>query len=530
MAASKIQSAHVAVKAIPNGANVTITGFVGVCCPEYILNALRKRFDDTGEPRELGLIWGISSGDKKGRGYDVLAVEGLVSSMVYAWTATAPKLADLARKNKVKAWNLPLGMIAHMIRAAAGGKPGIVSKIGLGTFVDPRLKGGRLNHKTTSNIVEVFSRPDGEEYLWYNAPKIDVAILRATRADSVGNISFSKEPLVLSMLDQAIATKNNGGIVIVQVEEIVECKTLTPREVHIPGLLVDYVVVAEDPATHTIAFNFQSKYDPSLTGNARAPAGAVVPMKKLTKKILAHRAMLEINQNGMVLNLGVGTPEFVSTVMRTHGGPKSQYISARPTVEAGLVGGTPLGGLLFGVGLNPDSIIPTATMMDFYQGGGLDIAGLGMGECGPTGNVNVTNFGGRMPGCGGFIDISQSAKKVIFMSTFTAGGLKIAWKDGQLQILREGKVKKFVKKVNEVSFASTTARASGQTVIYVTERAVFELVDNAIELVEIAPGIDLQRQVLDLMEFKPLLRQPIGVMKPEIFDIHPMPFFTSAKL
>lgn len=436
----------------------------------------------------------------------------------------------MVKSNKVKGWNLPLGMIAHMIRASAAKKPGICSKIGLGTFVDPRLKGGRLNKCTQSDIVEVMKRPDGEEYLWYNSPKIDVAILRGTRADVNGNVSHSKEPLLLSMLDQAIAAKNNGGIVIVQVEEIVDAGSMSPREVHIPGILVDYVVVAKDRQTHSIAFDFQEKYEPTLTGNARAPAGAVIPLKKLAKKIIAHRTMLEIDRDEMILNLGVGTPETVSTVMLTHGGPKSQYISAHPTVEAGLVGGTPLGGLLFGAGLNPDTIIPTATMMDFYQGGGLDLTGLGMGECGPTGNVNVTNFGGRMPGCGGFIDISQSAKKVIFMSTFTAGGLQIAWKDGKLHIVKEGRLIKFVKKVNEISFASKTALAFGQTVIYVTERAVFELADGAIELVEIAPGIDLQTQVLALMEFKPKIREPLRLMKPEIFELQPKPFFRKSKL
>lgn len=519
--ASKICSAEEAVALIPDGVWLTIAGFVGTSLPELLLRAVRERFDATGAPANLGLIYAASVGNSKGRGFDLLAAEGLVDRLIYGWTGSAPGFLKLVRENKVQAWNLPLGVVSHMIRDVAAGRAGPVTKVGLGTFVDPREKGGRLNARTTRDVVRLVQL-GGRDLLWYQVPdKISVALLRGTTADLDGNVSFEREALYLDQLNQAMAAHNSGGLVIVQVERIVDRGTLHPRAVHLPGALVDRVVLAP-PDLHWQTLR-EPGYDGSLSGEIRTPLHSITPLPMDERRIIAHRAMLEIDRPNCVVNLGVGMPEGVAVMVATHSHQNPHTKSVTLSTEAGAFGGIPGGAQRFGTSHNAASHVPTASMIDFYNGGGVDIACLGLAEADPAGNVNVSNFGaGRMPGCGGFIDISQNAKTVLFVGTFTSGGLKVAVDGGALRIRQEGRLQKFRAAVHEKTFAG--ASANGRRVLYITERAVFGLAaqpgrgSTSVELLEVAPGIDIERDILPHMGFVPLIRGTVKQMPAQIFQ------------
>eukprot|EP00241_Pyramimonas_parkeae_P001229 CAMPEP_0114259574 /NCGR_PEP_ID=MMETSP0058-20121206/19968_1 /TAXON_ID=36894 /ORGANISM="Pyramimonas parkeae, CCMP726" /LENGTH=568 /DNA_ID=CAMNT_0001374635 /DNA_START=153 /DNA_END=1859 /DNA_ORIENTATION=- len=510
---SKVITADQAAALVPDGTTITVGGFVGCGGAETLLNAIRRRHDATSRPRNLSLVFGISVGDKLGRGTDALAKEGLVSSLTYAWIGTAPGLLKLVNNNKVTAWNLPFGAMSHLFRDIAANKPGPITKIGLGTFVDPREKGGKVNSATVENRVELVHM-NGEEYCWYKAFPIHVALLRGTTADAQGNVSMEHEALYFDVLNQAMAAKNCGGLVIVQVERIAQ--SLPARLVHIPGVMVDHIVVSP-PETHLQSFA-SAQYDPSLSGELRQPSSAIVPMKPGEKRIMAHRAMFELAEPNMLVNLGVGTPEGVSIMAMTHSHQNRLASSAILSTEAGSLGGTPGGGLLFGAAFNPTATLPSSTILDFYQGGAIGLACLGMAEVDCFGNVNVSNFGaGRMPGCGGFVDISQSAQKVIFMGTLTSGGLRTSVKNGKLVIEQEGKHRKFVNSVNEKTFAASSA--GSRPVLYITERCVFRLTSQGLVLIEVAPGIEVEN-VLENMDFKPLIpTEGPGAMDRRIFEM-----------
>ncbi|EFN53785.1 hypothetical protein CHLNCDRAFT_36346 [Chlorella variabilis] len=521
--ASKVVSAEEAAALIPDGVWLTPAGFVGTSCPEALLNAVRRQYEATGHPRGLGLIYAASAGNSKGRGLDQLAVEGLVDRLIYGWTGTAPGFLKLVRENKVQAYNLPLGVVSHMIRDVAAKRAGPVTHVGLGTFVDPREKGGKLNSVTTRDIVHVLNL-GGRELLWYQAPdRISVALLRGSTADLDGNVSFEHEALFTDQLNQALAAHNGGGLVIVQVHQGGDRGTLHPKDLHLPGAIVDRVVVAP-PELHWQSFR-DPHYDGSLSGEIRTPLHSILPLPLDERRIIAHRAMLEIDQPNCIVNLGVGMPEGVAVMVATHGAAQNPYAaSVTLSTEAGAFGGIPGGGLRFGSSHNPACLVPTASMIDFYNGSGVDVACLGLAEVDPTGSVNVSNFGnGRMPGCGGFIDISQTAKKVLFVGTFTSSGLKVAVEAGRLAIRQEGSLQKFRRAVHEKTFAG--ASANGRTVLYITERAVFRLAQQqpgagasacVLELVEVAPGIDIERDILPHMEFRPLVRS-VRQMPPQIF-------------
>lgn len=513
MQKNKIISAGDAVALIGNNDVIATTGFVQSCIPEALHAALEKRFVDSGQPRDLTLIMCAGAGDSKGLGTGRFHHPGLLKRVIAGNLGRMPKVAEAARNNLIHGYNLPQGIIAKLYRSCAAGHPGLFSKVGLHTYVDPRIDGGKVNEVTTEDIVKLVE-VDGEEWLFYKATPIDVALIRATSADPSGNLSMEKEPLTLDVLAQAMAAHNNGGVVIAQVERVVEQGSLKPKDVKVPGILVDCVVLVESPELHRM--NYGIHYDPALSGEVRVPVEAMPKMPLNERKIIARRAAFELPPNG-VINLGVGAPDGVAAVANEE--KVTPHIVM--TTEAGAVGGVLAAGSSFGSSANAHAIIDQNQMFDFYHGGGLDLTCLGMAECDRAGNVNTSRFGGRLNGCGGFIDISQNSRAVVFAGTFTAGGLKVEVKDGELKILEEGRSKKFVERVEQITFSGTYAAMRSQPVIYVTERCVFQLTLQGLELIEVAPGIDIGRDILPHMDFAPVINTPIA-MNPRIFIDEPM--------
>lgn len=509
---NKIITAEAAPALVHSGNTVTTSGFVGIGVPEALLKALAQRFEETGRPRDLTLIFAAGQGDGGERGLNHLGREGLLARVIGGHWGLIPKVARLALTRKIKGYNLPQGVISHLFRDIAAGRPGALSKVGLGTFVDPRLEGGRVNDISDDEVVRLM-QIDGEEYLYYPAKPIDVALLRGTSADPAGNISMEREALVIDNLAQAMAVKNSGGVVIVQVEQVVERGSLSPREVEIPGALVDAVVVAE-PQDHMQTY--ATPFSHAFSGRYRVPPEAVTQGGLSARKIIARRAAFELPVNGVV-NLGIGMPEGVAAVAEEE--QLLQHLTL--TAEPGVIGGKPASGLDFGAASNTDAIIAQSQQFDFYDGGGLDLAILGMAEVDAAGSVNVSRFGDRLAGAGGFINISQNAKAVVFCGTFTSVALELEVVDQQLEIRREGKVHKFVSALGQVTFSGALAAAAGKSVLYVTERAVFRLTDDGIELIEIAPGVDLKRDLLAQMAFRPRIGE-LQPMDPRIFVDQPM--------
>ena len=482
---------------IKDGATITFGGFIGSAHPEEISLTIEQEFLATGSPNNLTLLYAAGMGDSKEKGLNHLGHEGLVSKVIGGHWGLVPKLQKLALENKIAAYNLPQGVISQLYRDIAAGKPGVITHVGLKTFVDPRLEGGKINDKAkeAGEIVELI-HIRGEEKLFYHTMPIDVAVIRATFADERGNCTMEHEGVTLDALSIAQATKNSGGKVIVQVEKVVQYGTLDARLVKIPGMLVDAIVVAK-PENHMQTFG--TAYNPAYSGEVRVPVDAIAPLPLEARKIVARRAAMELVPNAIV-NLGIGMPEGISAVAAEEG-----LEGMMLTAESGVIGGVPAGGLDFGVTANADCMVDQAYQFDFYDGGGLDVAFLGLAEMDGKGNVNVSKFGPRLPGCGGFINITQNAKKVVFCGTFTAGGLKEAFRDGKLEILQEGRGKKLVNQVEQITFSGEYAGEKGQKVFYITERAVFELTDKGVALIEIAPGIDLQKDILDQMDFVPIM-------------------------
>ena len=510
---NKVISVDEAIALMGDNDVLTTTGFVQSCIPEALLAALEKRFVETGSPRNLTLIMTAGAGDSKGLGTGRLHHEGLLGRVIAANFGRMPKVAQAAQQNKIQAYNLPQGVISQLYRACAAGQPGLFSKVGLHTYVDPRHGGGRVNDVTTDDIVKLVE-VDGEEWLFYKATKIDVAFIRGTSADAAGNISMEKESLTLDNLTQAMAARNNGGIVIAQVERIVESGSIKSKDIKVPGILVDCVVVADPVEMHRM--NYGTMYNSALAGEVRIPVESMAKMALDTKKIMARRAAVELPLNGIV-NLGVGIPEGIAAVANEE--KITPYITL--TTEAGAIGGVLASGASFGSTTNADAIIDQNQQFDFYDGGGLDMTCLGMAECDEHGNVNTSRFGGRLNGCGGFINISQNARRVIFAGTFTTGGLYVVVSNGELMILKEGTTRKFVKAVEQVTFSGQYARKRTQPVYYITERCVFQLTADGMELVEVAPGIDIDNDILPHMGFVPIIKNP-APMDARIFRDDPM--------
>ncbi|CAE7623869.1 ydiF [Symbiodinium microadriaticum] len=517
-ASSKVVSADQAMSTIVDGDCVTLAGFVATMPCDALSAALRKRFDKTKHPRDLEMVFSIIVGDREGKGTDQLTP--LARKATFGWTDVCPAFTNAVLSGKIQGYNLPMGQISHMIRSSANRVPGHLSKVGLGTFADPRNGGGKRNKQTTEDLVKIVEM-GSEEYIFYPAPKITVALLRGSIADEAGNVSFEREPLFLDSLNQAMAAKNNGGLVVVQVQQVVPHGSLDARRVHIPGMLVDMVVVAGGEHAAVTYAPADQTYDATLSGELKPRAAAIEelpwegPRNACQKRVMAHRAMFEVKCERAVLNFGVGSPEFVAAMIETHGQQNPYLKGYMPTVESGVWGGQAQGGFRFGTSVGFEAIMPTSSMMDFYVGGGIDVAFLGVGEVDEQGNVNVSNFAGRVPGVGGFADIAANAKTLVFTTTLTCGNLVTKVEGGKLVIVQEGSIMKFKPTIDEITFPS--ASQGSRRIIFVTERCVMELRQQRLVLTELASGISLDN-VLSNMGFRPEIAECLGTYDPRIFE------------
>ncbi len=504
-----IITANEAARLIPDGATVGIGGAgAGHAVPDRLIQALGECFRQTGSPRHLTTFHPCGIGDNQSRGLNHLAQEGLIRRDIGGFWGNAPGLVQLARAGKIEGYNFPQGVLSHLTRAMASGKPGVLTTTGLHTFVDPRLEGGRVNAQTTEDLVEVI-RVGGQDYLFYKTLSIDVALIRGTAIDKEGNLTMDEEVGSFSMLSLAQAARRKGGIVIAQVKRVEDAHA-RPGQVKVPAVWIDYVVV-EPEQTMT----FLSDYEPALIDRTATYAEEKLELSGF-RKIIARRAALELRP-GAFVNLGYGLPDGVPIVARQEG--IADQLSFM--IEQGAIAGIPTTGLNFGAMYNPIAIVDDGYQFDFFQGGGLDIAFLGFAEIDRFGNVNSSRFGNVMTGCGGFIDISQNTGKVIFCGSFAAKSTGEG-RDGQLHLANRGTIRKFVNDVEQITFNGRYGAKCGQQVLYVTERAVFRLTADGPLLSELAPGADLHQDVLDLMEFQPLIATDLGRMDRRCFTSEPL--------
>lgn len=477
----------------------------GLVEPDLLLKSLGDRFRETGTPAGITVVHTTGIGDRKGAGMDHLSEPGLVTRAVGGNWGMAPRMSKMAMSNEFAAYNFPQGVMAQMCREVAGGRVGVITHVGLGTFCDPRVSGGRLNAKATEDLVQVIEI-DGRELLHYRPVLPDVCFIRATTADADGNLSLEEEAARLEVLAMAQATHNSGGVVIAQVKRLAKAGSLDPRTVVVPGFLVDRVVVhSEQRQLGEVAFN------PAYSGALRGPAEGIPVMPPGPRKLVGRRALMEVRR-GDVVNLGVGIADGVASVAAEEG----CFEDFTLTVEQGLVGGIPAAGVSFGASYNPAAILEQPAQFDFYDGGGLDIAFLGFAQLDRASNVNVSMFNGRLIGTGGFVNITQNARTVVFCGTFNAGGLEVLLEDERLAVVTEGRHMKLVDQVEHVTFNGRRAAEQRQRVLVITERAVFAVTKQGLRLVEVAPGVDVQTQVLNLVPF-PVEANDVGEMDKRIF-------------
>ena len=506
---------------------VGIDAFIGFCLADDILGEIETRFVSEGHPADLSVlnVAGIG-GDGKGRGINHFAHEGLMRRFLCSNLSLANRMYPLIMEDKVPTYMIPQGVLSHMMRALTSGKPGVISQVGMRTFVDPRVDGGKINHAAETidpadayNVELIDIR--GEEFLFYPAVPLDACIIKGSFADEEGNISIEKEAIHIEQYEMAAATRNNGGRVFVQVDARVPKGSIHPQKVAVPANMVDYVIVGspgntgqhfiDDPRIlgaqkgHPVA---------SWSGDVRIPFDDISPMPFSLPKIICRRGLFEM-EKGDFINLGIGISMDVSSVLNEEG--RIDDISS--SIESGVIGGVPAPGIATGAAYNPTAMLKQPDIFDFYDGGGIDFAALGAAEIDAQGNVNVSRFAGKVTGPGGFINISQGAKKVCFMGTFTAGKHDIRIEDGKLRILEDGPYIKFVKNVDHITFSGrySQEKARKQQVFYITERAVFELRPEGLTLTEIAPGANLERDILGKMEFTPRIADHLKLMDERIF-------------
>lgn len=505
-------SANNAAEMIADGKTVCTIGMTLISASESILTALEERFLESGHPRDLTLLHSCGQSDRQ-RGIQHFANEGMTKRIIGSHWGLQPRWMDMIAGNKADAYCLPQGQIAQLYRSMACGLPGKMSKVGLGTFVDPRIEGGKMNERTKAlpDIVDVME-VKGEEYLFYNAIPIDYCIIRGTTCDEMGNLTTDEEAMKLEVLPAVLATKRFGGKVIAQVKNVAQLGSLNPKSVTVPGVFIDAIVVCDNPEEdHRQTSSWY--FDPSYSGQLRVPQGTIEPSAFNVRKYIARCAAMEIAP-GNIINLGTGIPnDMVGKVCNEEGISDDIMI----TVESGMYGGVQAGGVDFGIAQNLYAMITHHEQMDYYNGTGVDITFMGAGELDKEGNVNATKMGVRCTGAGGFIDITQNAKKVVFCASFTAAGAEYDFSDDKLRIVKEGAVRKMVDQVAQISFNGKLAREKGQEVVFVTERAIFKLVKEGVMLTEIAPGIDLQKDVLDQMDFQPIISPDLRITDPVLF-------------
>jgi propionate CoA-transferase len=507
---SKIITVQQAAALIKDGDTVAaaVAGMSG--WPEEIAIELEKRFLEKGAPKNLTLVHGAGCGNFKDKGAHHFGHAGMVKRWVGGHIGASPGMARLVSENKCEAYNLPQGVIVQLYRDIAAKRPGLISKVGLGTFVDPRIEGGKMNTVTTEEIVKLIELED-EEYLLYKAFPIQVALIRGTTIDEKGNLTTDKEGVALENLPLAQAVKNNGGIVIAQVEYLAQANTLHPKQVQVPGVLVDYVVVAS-PENHMQTMG--EYYNPAFSGDLKVALNVLPEMALDERLIIARRAAMELVPN-CIVNLGIGIPaDGIAGVAGQEGVAHMMTL----TTEIGGIGGVPAGMGNFGHTYNAEMIVDQQAQFDWYDGGGVDVAFLGLAQADQQGNINVSKFNGRAMGCGGFINITQNSKKVVYCGTFTSLGLKTTIENGKLVIAKEGTGKKFLQQVEQITFSGQYAAQNKQPVLYITERAVFTLKNGEITLTEIAPGVDLDKDILAQMEFAPAISPELKSMPAEIFQ------------
>ena len=501
-------TADEAAQLIEDGDAILISGSGGGhAVPETLLAAVERRFLAEGKPRQLTSISVVGVGDRAALGASHLAHEGLLKRAITSALVDSPGLVKLAAEDKIEAYTLPQGVLSQLMRDMAGGRPGLLSKTGLGTFVDPRHQGARQSPCTPPDFVEVVELA-GEEWLLFKPLPLSVAFLRGTTADEDGNVTMEQEAVLGEMLAMAQATRRAGGIVVVQVKRMAKRGTLNGKDVRIPGILVDFVVV--DPEQRQ---TYATDYDPSYSGELRIPVGDIKPLPFGSRKVIVRRAAMELFP-GAICNLGAGVCTGLSTIAAEEGLLDAVYL----TNEQGIIGGAPISGRDSGGGQNFAAMIEQPAQFDFYDGGGLDLAFLSFAEVDAEGNVNVSRFGSRIIGVGGFINISQNARCVVFGGTLTAGDLDVVWENGKTVIRKEGRHRKFVPKLEQICYSAAIGRARRQKVLFVTERAVFVVGARGLELTEIAPGIDVERDVIAHMGFRPQVTADLKTMDRRIFE------------
>jgi propionate CoA-transferase len=512
----RVLTATAAAELIPDGATVSVSSSSALGCPDAVLAGIGQRYEATQHPADLTLVSPIAAGDMYGvRGVDHLAVPGLLARIIAGSypsgpsSAEPPRIWQMIESDRIQAYNLPSGVIYQMHRAGASGQPGVFSHVGLDTFVDPRRDGGRMNTVTKDEIVTVATVND-TEYLFYPPVLPDVAIIRATTADEFGNLTFEEEGSTLGALDLAYAAHNNGGTVIAQVKRLAQGATLHAQSVRVPGALIDALVVAPDQLQTT-----NTLYDPALSGQLRQPLSVLESLDWSLEKVVARRAAAEL-ADGEIVNLGFGISALVPRILVEQG--RADTVSW--VIEQGAVGGVPLTGFAFGCALNPSALMSSADQFTLLQGGGFDHSLLSFLEIDREGNVNVHHLPKRRhvtAGVGGFADITSRARSILFIGAFNAGRRDIGIETGALQIRTDGAVPKIVEKVSAVTFSGARARAQGQRVRYVTERCVLELMPDGLSVVEIAPGVDLQRDILDHIPFDIAVAGDLVQMDPALF-------------